>query len=351
MNLLKRVHIKGFKSIRDQELEFRMLNILIGGNGAGKSNLLSFFELINKMKEHELSAYIIEQGGANSILYNGRKATEECQFALYRDRMMFYARLKVGKGDNLYFATQGAYDVENRQDYYVVDGSEDLREQSVLMENRLLEDIGIYHFHDTSNSSPMKTMCKINDNLMMASDGRNIAAVLFRIKSTNMAAYQRIVKTIRLVAPYFQDFILRENPLNPQLICLEWKKKGCEVPFGAEQLSDGTLRFICLCTLLCQPDNMRKDVIFIDEPELGLHPFAITVIAELMKKYGTDRQVIAATQSVEFLNEFETEDVIVTDNLSGETEFRRLRKEQLAEWMEDYTIGELWQKNILGGRP
>lgn len=153
------------------------------------------------------------------------------------------------------------------------------------------------------------------------------------------------------MAPYFKDFVLCVNPLNQQTIRLEWKKEGCEIPFSVDQLSDGTLRFICMVTLLCQPAEMRNDVICIDEPELGLHPYAITVVTELMKKYAGERQVIAATQSVEFINAFEPKDIIVAENMNGQSSFKRLDTKELQIWLEDYTLGEIWQKNIIGGRP
>lgn len=351
MNCLDKVMIEGYKSIRSQELEFRRMNIFIGGNGAGKSNLISFFEMLGRIKNQELSGFVIEQGGANVMLYNGKKITSECSFAIYRDQVKFSAILKPGAQDSLYFARQEMIDSMKNQIYRTTEGMSEFGVYESLKNNKVLDDIGIYHFHDTGKTSKMKSMCNIHDNIKIASDGGNIAAILYRIKLTDEEAYRRIVQTVRLVVPYFQDFVLRENPINPQLIRLEWKKIGCEMPFGSEQLSDGTLRFICLVTLLCQPEDMRDDVIIVDEPELGLHPIAITIIAELMKKYGVKRQVITATQSVEFMNEFSVEDVIIVDCPEGETLFKRLEATALNDWLEEYSIGELWQKNVLGGRP
>lgn len=197
----------------------------------------------------------------------------------------------------------------------------------------------------------MKAFCDIHDNIKLAKDSRNIAAILYRIKITDQTSYHYIVHLVCLAAPYFKDFVLRVTPLNQQKIRLEWKKDGCEIPFSADQLSDGTLRFICMVTLLCQPDEMRNDVICIDEPELGLHPYAITIITELMKKYAGKRQVIAATQSTEFINAFAPEDIIMAENENGSSSFKRLNTKELQVWLEDYTLGEIWQKNIIGGRP
>lgn len=351
MNQLVQLTVDGYKSIQHMDMRFTNINILIGGNGAGKSNLLSFLEMLQYIKNYNMQSFVTEQGGANLLLYNGRKYTSECNFYVTRQRFEFHGRLKVTNADRFYFAQQGLYDYIGQTNFYTADGFEELKDRNTVADTRVLDDIGIYHFHDTSVSSPMKSFCSIYDNMELAADGRNIAAVLYRIKKTQPETYQYMVQMIRLTAPYFQEFILRENPLNKEKIRLEWKKKGCEIPFGAEQLSDGTLRFICLVVLLCQPEDMRKDVICIDEPELGLHPYAITILTELMKKYALDRQVLAATQSVDILDEFKAEDVIVVDNIEGETTFRRLDNEKLHEWLEEYTLGELWKKNIIGGRP
>lgn len=351
MNRLSELLIKGYKSIKDVSIKFTDINILIGENGAGKSNLLSFFNMMRCIREHELQSYVMEQGGINALLYNGRKQTNECYFSIKRERYEFYGRVKAGSADECYFAQQGIYNYIEQTNRYAVDGFSELKDSGIVKETRVLNDIETYHFHDTSSSSPVKAFCSIHDNIELAEDGRNIAAILYRIKMTDQASYDYIVRLVRLAAPYFRDFVLRVNPLNQEIIRLEWKKDGCEIPFSADQLSDGTLRFICMVTLLCQPKEMRNDVICIDEPELGLHPYAITVIAELIKKYAGKRQVITATQSTEFINQFRPEDIIVTENMNGQTSFKRLDTKELQEWMEDYTLGEIWQKNLIGGRP
>lgn len=351
MNHLTRIQLEGYKSIRHMDFDFKNINIFIGGNGAGKSNLLSFFDFLQRIGHRELQNAVIEQGGANVLLFNGRKVTDSCLFQIYRDDLMFYGRLKARDGDSLYFAQQGLYNYQTKENFYAADGFDEIKDEGMLKKTKVIDDIRTYHFHDTSASSLIKSFCDINNNMELAGDGGNLAAMLYRIKTNHSDSYEQIVKVIRLAAPYFQDFILRENPINPQKIRLEWRKTGCSLPFGAEQLSDGTLRFICLTVLLCLPENMRKDVICIDEPELGMHPFAIQVISELIKKYATDRQVIIATQSTEFINHFFLSDIVIVNQRDGESSFERLKQEDFDEWLTDYTIGELWQKNMIGGRP
>lgn len=351
MNRLTKIEVKGYKSLKNIELELENINILIGENGAGKSNLISIFDLIKSIREYELQSYVSLQGGMNSVLYNGWKNTRECYLSIVRDRYMFYGRICANNADTCFLSQQGAYDLSEKHNFYSADGFRELKDKGIVKKLRLLDDIGVYHFHDTSVTSLMKANCDINDNIEMASDGRNIAAILYRIKQNHIDTYQYIVRMIQFVAPYFKDFILRNNPLNEGKIRLEWLKRECDMPFGAEHLSDGTLRFICIVTLLCIPEEMKKDVICIDEPELGLHPSAITIITELMKKYAQDRQIIVATQSVEIVDAFEPNDIVVVDNHAGATEFQRLNEEELSDWLEDYTVGELWKKNVIGGRP
>jgi predicted ATPase len=209
----------------------------------------------------------------------------------------------------------------------------------------------VYHFHDTSDSALVKQRHGINDNVYLRPDARNLAAFLYYLKNQHPKNYQRIVKTIRLVAPFFGDFYLRPSPDAKDQIELEWIEKGQDIPFKAHVLSDGTLRFICLATVLMQPEELKPETILIDEPELGLHPFAIHLLAGLLRSASKSRQVIISTQSPDLLNEFNVEDVIVADRDDGVTNLHRLNQSELKEWLEEYTLGELWQKNILGGRP
>ena len=351
MNRLNRIIVRGYKSLKDIDLAIGDRSILIGENGAGKSNLLAVFNMLKAIKEYELQAYVNREGGMNAILYNGRKQTEECYIDIYREKYRFYGRIRPDNADTCFFAQQGIYDYREKHNIYAADGFRELKDGGEARKLRVFDDIGVYHFHDTSVTSLMKTNCDVNDNIELAEDGRNIAAVLLRIKQNNVETYDYIVQTIRLAAPYFKDFVLRSNPYNNDMIRLEWLKRECEKPFGAEHLSDGTLRFICIVTLLCLPEEMRKDVVCIDEPELGLHPAAIVIVSELMKKYAQERQIIVATQSVDIVDAFCPEDIVVVDNIDGQSQFKRQKTEELKEWLEDYTMSELWKKNIIGGRP
>ena len=209
----------------------------------------------------------------------------------------------------------------------------------------------IFHLHDTSSSSPMRKTADLHDNRYLRADASNLAAFLYFLRVKHETEFNLIRRTVQLVAPYFEDFLLQPLALNQDKIRLEWRHQGTDTYFDASSLSDGTLRFIALTTLLLQPESLRPSVIIIDEPELGLHPYAITLFASLVKQVSTATQVILATQSSLLLDHFQPEDVIVADRVGGQTQFSRLDADSLKDWLKEYSLGQLWEKNEIGGRP
>jgi predicted ATPase len=207
----------------------------------------------------------------------------------------------------------------------------------------------IFHFQDTGKTAKIKLPCLIADNEFLREDGANLAACLYVIQLTYPKDFKRIEMVIRSVAPYFERFDLKPDRINPDVIRLEWKEKGSDAYFNAKHLSDGTLRFIALATLLLQPE--APQVIIIDEPELGLHPFAINKLAGLIKKASANTQIIISTQSVNLVDNFDPEDIITVDRQDGQSVFNRQNSETLKDWLTDYSISDLWNKNVIGGRP
>lgn len=132
-------------------------------------------------------------------------------------------------------------------------------------------------------------------------------------------------------------------------ISLEWEEKDSDMYLDATNLSDGTLRFIALATLLLQP-NLPHTII-IDEPELGLHPAAINKLGALIKRASAKNQLIIATQSIELINNFSIDDLIIVERNNNQSTFSRLNEEDFSNWREEYSVGELWEKNVIGGRP
>ena len=361
MSSLERIEIKGFKSIRELDLELCSLNVLIGANGAGKTNFISVFQLLNEIVKGDLQSFVGQSDGADFLLHFGQKTTSEIVIRLHFGANGYEAKLVPTAGDNLIFAEEECWYQYRSGAVYTVPLGKGHAETGLKEEARKyprkiaahvlnsLKSWKVYHFHDTSKSAKVKKTGDINDNAALRSDASNLAAFLYLLQQKYGEHYDRIVKTVRLAAPFFDDFVLRLSPLNPEKIRLEWREKGSDAYFNVGTLSDGTLRFICLTTLLLQPT--LPTTILIDEPELGLHPYAITLLASLLRKAATQTQVIVSTQSVPLVNQFSPEDIIVVDREGEQSVFRHLEAQEIESWLEEYGLGDLWEKNILGGRP
>ncbi len=353
---ISKIKISGYKSIKKCYLELGSLNILIGSNGAGKSNFISFFKLITQILSQNLQLYVGRSGGPDALLYYGRKETDSIIAELFFGHNGYIFALEPTQDNRMMFRKESFY--WNVTGERLIDSGhfESLAEEGTgtgidINVLPVMKSWQIYHFHDTSDSAKVKQLHGINDNVSLRQDASNLAAFLYYLKSQFPLEYKRIVNAIQLVAPFFGDFFLRPSPNNQDKIELEWTEAGHDIPFKAHELSDGTLRFICLATVLLQPDKLMPSTILIDEPELGLHPYAITVLASLLQSASEQHQIIVSTQSVELINGFEAEDLIVVDRKDGSSSFSRLKEKDLLLWLEDYSLGELWKKNVLGGRP
>jgi len=358
-NQLNRVVIKGFKSIKECELDLGNINVLIGANGAGKSNFVSAFEWYESILKQEMNLYASKKG-INSLFYMGTEITDCIQMAFLYGENRHEFEIIMTEDNRLIFHNE-TFTNSNWAPNFAFKSMVGLEESSIKPSVR---DSGnemffltnnpfcVYHFHDTGATSKIKREHNLSNCKSFQRDASNLAAFLYRLKEHYPASYSEILKAVQLVAPYFKNFELEPLERNRELIILRWKQIDCEDIFNASQLSDGTLRFICLATLLLQPTALQPSTIIIDEPELGLHPFAITILAEMVQKVAVNKQVILATQSVELLDKFDAKDVIVVDSGKNGSEFKRLDTEQLSLWLDnDYTLGELWNKNIFGGRP
>jgi len=370
---IERLTIEGFKSIgKLEDFELRPLNVLIGANGAGKSNFVDFFSMLRELIDQRLEQFVRTSGGADALLYLGPKITPKVvgklrfgqngyEFALIptsdnklifaEESTEFFGGQLTSHSSELLGAGHPEAKLKDRKDDYGATARHGVPHYVY----KAVSSWVVYHFHDTSTTAAVRRQGAINDNEYLRPDAANLAAFLFRIQQTDRTNYERIRDAVRLAAPFFDDFKLRPVPRNIELIQLEWLQKGSDYPFRPSQLSDGTLRFICLATALLQP--VLPATVLFDEPELGLHPYALTLLGGLLqqatKRYGNNpsNQVIVSTQSAPLLNEFEPEDIIVVERAEGQSTFRRLEATGLSDWLEEYTLSELWQKNVLGGRP
>lgn len=361
---LKRLTLKGFKSIESLvDFELRPLNVLIGANGSGKSNFVDFFRLLRAMADESLQKFVNVHGGADGFFHMGPKHTPQILAHLEFGRNGYrFALAPTAAGQMMIESEHTEYDGSAR-------GRGFGRLESAL---RSLKDetsprysgypgVGhyvysavsswtVYHFHDTSLLAPMRRDQSVRDTGRLRDDASNIAAFLLGLRDENRGSYDLIRDSVRMIAPFFDDFLLDpRNAGQAQLVRLEWRQRSSDFPFQPYQLSDGTIRFICLATALLQPK--LPATVVIDEPELGLHPFAIGLLANLIQSASQRTQVIISTQSPALLDYFEPQDVVVVNRDGGHSTFNRLCPDELREWLDEYSVAELWQKDVLRGGP
>ena len=375
MHILKSLDLKGYKSIKEACLELRPLNLFIGANGSGKSNLISFFKLLNNMMTGNLQGFIATLGGANSLLHYGAKVTSQLEATLQFESQdsdnKYQMRLGHAAEDTLIFLEErisfqkklgyikpwtgnlatGHKETELNAPLEPDEIPDSPSRKSMGVFRSILNRCRVFQFHDTSSTAHIRQKGDIDNNRFLMSDGGNLAAFLYKLQQKEPDCYQRIVGTIRQIAPFFGDFNLAPSALNPDVIQLRWKERDRDYDFGPHLISDGTLRAMALVTLLLQPIKDLPSLIIIDEPELGLHPYAIVTLAGLLRSASEHSQIIVATESTTLLDHFEPQDVVVTERCMGETVFKRLDPKDLQEWREDYCLSELWEKNVIGGRP
>lgn len=351
---MDKIEIKGYKSFKDLEIVLHPVNILIGANGSGKSNFLSFFEFLNRLYEQKLTEYVALNGGIDKYFFQGGKVTKFI-YAKIDFRGNSYV-FNLQEGDNKFVFVEEELGYNGAYCNIAQFGNE----SSIKSYNGLhrgdyiknyLSEIKKYHFHDTGKSSPFTKESHIaNDVYYLYEKGENIAAFLYGIRENEPVVYKRIVRVIQSIAPYFSDFYFKVSASDT--VRLLWTDKFSSTVYGPTDLSDGTVRFIALAALFLQPVSPK--VIIIDEPELGLHPLAIQKLSGMIKSVSAKgTQVIIATQSADLISNFDAEDIItVNQGENGVSLMERLDSERLDAWLDEYTLGDLWKQNILkGGQP
>ena len=374
-NRIESVKIQGFRSLKDVELNnLPNAAVLIGPNGSGKSNFIRFFEMMSSMlsSSQQLGVFIGRQGGADDQLFGGNARTSrmvaEISMRAAQGKDDYRFALTYGHPDRLIFTEEAfrftSFDRPAEARWQYLESGH--REANLVLAAQtpdflpgvhsnmarvivhLLRSCAVYQFHDTSESSPFKRNCDVGERYKLLRDGGNLAAVLYRLEQEDVRRYQLICKQIGRVLPGFEYFAIEEEYGK---VILRWNSKWFNKTMGAHLTSDGSLRFFALATLLNLPPNMLPDVILLDEPELGLHPAAIALVGGMIKSLSTQKQVIVATQSPLLVDSFNLDEIFVLELIEGETKVTRPKEEELHHWLEEYSTGELWQKNLLGGRP
>ena len=363
---IQRVSIEGFRSLEKIEnLELPRLTVLIGANGAGKSNFIRFFEMLSWMlRGQNLQEFILRQGGGDDQLYLGARKTPRVSAEIRIETNLGnndyrFTLAHLSTGDTLIFEKEAyrysARNIPTEAGWIELPapGKEAAISEAVANNHTaqvvvsLLKRCTTYHFHDTSAHAYIKQPWDLEDSSWLRSDGANLAPVLLRLKDQDINRYKVIVRQINRVLPTFADFELQ--PAYGKVM-LRWRGQHSDKTFGPHLTSDGSLRLFCLLTLLNLSSEMLPDVMFFDEPELGLHPHAITLVSEMLKKLSNTRQVFIATQSPYMVDCFELENVIVATTKDGATSLRNLPSERYQEWLDDdYLLSDLWLKDVVGG--
>ncbi len=367
MSSIKKISISGFKSIREVTgLELKSLNLIVGANGAGKSNFIQIFQMVNAMAKKDFQRFVVNAGGADAFPFNGPKHTPKigCEFVFGDNSYRFELTPTVDERFSIQEARRcmeygwtsyGSGLLESRLE-------DEKDEKSAMHPNcpgvghyvyDAISRWTVYHFHDTSATAPMRRSEIVEDSKILRNDGGNIAPFLLGLRNGDdkeRSRYHKIVDAVRMVMPFFDDFsldVIKNGAADK--VKLSWRQKGSDYPFQPYHLSDGSIRFICLAAALLQPNP--PSTVIIDEPELGLHPGAVSILGDLMKSASNRTQVIVATQSALLINHFGVEDVVVAKRKDGATQFERLKEEDYRIWLDEYSLGELWEKNLIDGGP
>lgn len=353
--------LRGFKTIRElKDFEPGRVTMLIAPNGAGKTNFISFFRMLSWALNSpgDLQTHVAEQGGASMLLHDGPAKTRGVEAVLEIQTEggsnEYGFRLVYAAGDTLMFADEWyrfrrprrELGAGHREPKLIDEAERGNTTARVFL--AMLRRIVVYQFHNTSPTARMRNKWAADDGRWLKEDAANLSPFLYRLQDGEPKYYKRIVETLRLILPFFADFEFQ--PEYGRLL-LRWRERGSDQVFSASQAGDGMLRAMALVALLQQPETDLPDVLILDEPELGLHPYAIEVLAALIQSASQHAQVIVATQSVSLIDRFEPHDIVVVDRTGRESTFRRLTDSELSEWCEQYTLSELWEKNVLGGRP
>lgn len=361
---IKSVTIEGFRSLRSiQNLQLPQLAVLIGANGAGKSTLIRFFEMLSWMlKSKSLQEFVLRQGGGDDQFFMGARKTPRIHAELcletasgLNDYRFDLAHLSAG--DSVMVMNEAyrysAHGIPTKAKWTEIAA---VGKESSLLEQKhktaktivnLLRQCSTYQFHDTSPNAAIHNRWDITESFRLRSDGGNLAAVLLNLRSTDDKRYALIVKQIRRVLPAFKDFVLEQEAGK---VLLRWVGQQSDKVFGSHLTSDGSLRLFCLLTLLNMPPERLPDVMLFDEPELGLHPHAVSLVAEMFKRLSKKRQIFLATQSPYLVDCFELENIIIASANQGETLLRNLPRAQYQAWLDDeYHLSDIWLKQVVGG--
>lgn len=376
MPSLQKIAIRGFKSIRELEaLDLRPLNVLIGPNGGGKSNFIELLRMLSSIPRGHLQSFASTHGGPGNILFCGRnERSMSVEVKLYFGSFSYQCTLVPSEKTLIFQGEMVTIDLPYNQpiaihhatpemlrkstprvptksghsesEFSKLDSKSDDTELIAVMD--AMDGFRLFQFHDTLNKVQVRYSQSMYDRAVLEPNGKNLLSTLEYISVRFPDHYRAIVSTIQVACPFFGDFIFPQDSTGDTDV--KWyRMEDRNTLLSFRSLSRGTVRFIALATLLLQPSELQPHVMLIDEPELGLHPLALTLLGEMLTAASDNRQLIVATQSADLISEMQPENVIVVDRRAEESVFSRLKTSELADWLPDFSLGELWKSNLFGG--
>lgn len=384
--------------MKDCIVDLHDLSVLVGINGSGKSNFMKAIRVLKStIVEGALSDLILNQwGGFDAMVFSGtpngeNKVELEFEFdetvlgkygyhfqepVYYKiclkkiassqnytisesyhtknedgTRKYMFLDMRNGKG----FAREGLSSDQHSVRYQLEDSSESLLSQLVDKDRYIqiytlreaIKDIAVYSYFDTTAQSAIrKPMLPTGGSVRLLADGSNLPQILNRIKiNSKQTFFPKVVEALKVVNPLFNGIDFNFLGSNIELLLDE---KGLEKAVHVTHVSDGTLRYLCLLSILFNPQ--RGALVCIDEPEVGLHPDMIGKIISTIKQYDSQTQFIVSTHSEHILDEVSVDDILVCEkSMQNMTEINTFREEEFIEWASQYSTGKLWRNGDLGG--
>jgi predicted ATPase len=389
--------IKGYRSLKDVTIPLGPLNVMIGPNGGGKTNIMDVLALLQEAATGSLSDAIDRRGPIRSLLFAGGAKSIEVAVEIslppgFRralrsgaQKTLRYAVTLAPAGGGYYVKSERMWsdDVRKALGFPVFAGRGVLaratqtaaktflaehqmtpaelalsRPDSVLspvarlrltfLKKVLGRAVCVYGLPDTRTDAPMRQPQVARMESVLKRDSSNLPAVLQLISQSDR--YEHMYEDIEseLRAGFPQEFRGLKFPSSggDGRIAMRWREKAFpDRSFDAYEISDGTINFVRLATLLA--GSTTPQVVCIDEPEVGLHPRLIRLVAEMLQANAGPRQFIVATHSPALVDKLNPEEVLVVEKTEGATQVRRLDPDDLKHWLDKFSLGELWQTGQL----
>jgi predicted ATPase len=381
MNYFTRIHVEGFRRLHNVNLPLKPLNVMIGANGAGKTSLLDVFSIMSASAEGNLAAAMSEQGGIAANLTGGDARWISCLLATapperpelrYRiaikprgagyeivdemlcdvleDEHRFHEYIKSQHGKVQYrFPGESLQAPSWEFDAHETAISQTSREFRVAEEFRKqLASSTHYHVLSVEPRSPVRMPQPLRPAMLPGVDGEDLVSCLFYLQQTDRDRFEMIEDTLRAG---FHDFErLDFPPVAAGTLAMTWRDRNFTQPLFMHQLSEGTLRFLWLVTLLYSPGLTALTLI--DEPEVSLHPELLSLLADVMREASSRTQLIVATHADRLVRFLQVDEVVALDvGEDGLATATRASDLDLERWLDEYTLDEVWRMGRMGARP